>query len=120
MIRKGQALNFAVDETALRSEKRRAEEQFPVCRVAPMVFAFIAAMSSSSSPVKSRAQDLRHVHGGPSTRLLPRPRRVGVPHRAPGVFVGDALHYFLGFIPGFTSCTCNCLLVSTQARRGFR
>ena len=84
MIRKGQALNFEVDENALEREFRRrsAEEQFRVSGVMTL-----ASRAAASSLTASPAQDLRHVHGGPF-KGCSRPRRVRVPHRAAGVFAG--------------------------------
>ena len=65
MIRKGQALNFEVDETALEREFRRrsAEEQFPC--VSGVLDTCEPRGDGVVTHRPSPAQDLRHVHGGP-------------------------------------------------------
>ncbi len=115
MIRKGQALNFAVDETALEREfeRRSAEEQFPCVSGVRAVFASRAAMASSlTARVPRRIFDMftEDPSKGCSRDRVASACLIGLQ-----VYSLVTLYtYLLGFIPGFTSLHMQLqLLVST-------
>ena len=112
MIRKGQALNFAVDETALEREfeRRSAEEQFPCVS---RVLASLAAMASSlTARVPRRIFDMftEDPSKGCSRDRVASACLIGLQ-----VYSLVTLYtYLLGFIPGFASLHMQLqLLVST-------